>query len=91
MAVSKTSPVITIAIIALGFIAGYFYYSQALQNPPPPVQPINISADDSLAKFKDLKFNFSILDDEKFKALKILGESPVQPGVKGKTDLFAPF
>ena len=88
---NSTSPVILIAIVTLGLIAGYFYYSQALQDQALPIQPISIPAEDKLAKFKDLKLNFSAVDDLTFKVLRIFGESPVQPGSTGRVDIFAPF
>ena len=80
-----------IAIAVLGLIAGFFYYSRALQDQIFLVSPINISADDRLVKFKDLKLNFSVLDNLTFKTLRIFGESPVQPGSTGRIDPFAPF
>lgn len=88
---SKQSPAILIAIAIAGLLGGYFYYSQVLKESIPPVRLPAISAGDTLAKFKDLKFDFSIFDDARFKSLKIFGESPVQPGASGRTDLFAPF
>ncbi len=89
---SKENPskVIPIAIMVLGIIAGYFFFSLTIQGSeagiPPPV-----ATDDTLSKFKDLKLDFSIFDDTGFKSLKTFGESPVQPGPTGRTDIFAPF
>ena len=91
MTKNSTSPVIIIAIAALGFIAGYFYYSQTLSDQALPIYPIIIPADDNLIKFKDLKLDFSALDNLTFKNLRIFGESPVQPGATGRGDIFAPF
>jgi len=88
---NSTSPVILIAIAVLGLIAGYFYYSQALHEQILPVSPINISATDELVKFKNLKLDFSALDNLVFKTLRIFGESPVQPGSTGRADPFAPY
>lgn len=87
---NKQSPIISIAIILAGLIGGYIYYSQTPVETS-PIQTVSISADDNLSKFKDLKFDFSILDDARFQALKIFGESPVLPGSTGRTDIFAPF
>lgn len=87
---NTASPIILFAIIALGFFAGYFYYSQTSTEPMPQALPAaNIA--DNLSKFKDLKLDFSGLDNLTFKALKIFGESPVQPGSTGRIDIFAPF
>ena len=88
---NSTSPVILFAILALGFIVGYFYYAQALQDRVQPIAPLEIPPDDNLAKFKDLSFDFAPFDDFKFKSLRIFGESPVQPGATGRVDIFAPF
>ena len=88
---NTTSPVILFAVTALGLIAGYFYYSQALQDQTPPIASVDISVDENLAKLKDLKFDFSGLDNLTFKNLKIFGDSPVLPGATGRTDIFAPF
>ena len=78
------------AIVFAGIAGGYLYYSQVLQQISPPQIP-EISSSDTLAKFKDIKFDFSIFDDARFRSLKVFGESPVQPGTTGKTDLFSPF
>lgn len=89
---SKENPskVIPIAIMVLGIVAGYLFFSMTIQGNevgiPPPVL-----ADDTLSKFKNLGLDFSIFDDTRFKSLKIFGELPVQPGPTGRTDIFAPF
>jgi len=89
---SKENPsrVIPIAIIVLGIIAGYLFFSMTIQGGemgiPPPV-----TTDDTLSKFKDISLDFSIFDDARFKSLKIFGESPVQPGLTGRADIFAPY
>lgn len=88
---NSTSTVTLIAIVVLGLITGYFYYSLSLQDQALPIQPISISVDDKLAEFKDPKLDFSALDNLTFKSLRIFGESPVQPGSTGRTDIFAPF
>ena len=81
---------IPIAIIVLGIIAGYLFFSMTIQGGemgiPPPV-----TTDDTLSKFKDISLDFSIFDDARFKSLKIFGESPVQPGLTGRADIFAPY
>ncbi len=78
-------------IIVLGFAAGYIYYSQwavpaRVIIPPPPIM-----GKDDLKTFENLKIDFSILDNAKYKTLQVFGESPVNPGVTGKKDLFAPI
>jgi len=89
---SKENPskVIPIAIIVLGVIAGYLFFSLTIQGTEVEI-PLPVTTDDTLSKFKDLSLDFSIFDDARFKSLKIFGESPVQPGATGRVDIFAPF
>ncbi len=89
---SKENPskVIPIAIMALGIIAGYLFFSMTIQGSEEEI-PLPVIADDTLSKFKGLSLDFSIFDDARFKSLKIFGESPVQPGPTGRLDIFAPF
>ncbi len=88
---NTTSPIILFAIVALGLFIGYFYYSQTSQDQVFPVAPTNGITEGNISKLKDLKLDFSGLDNLTFKALKIFGESPVQPGSTGRIDIFAPF
>ncbi|HEY4520502.1 MAG TPA: hypothetical protein VJJ72_01720 [Candidatus Paceibacterota bacterium] len=81
-----------ILIILLGLVGGYFYYAQAIvpaisSVPPAPINQNN----DSLKQFKTITIGFGILSDKVFSTLSAFGESPVQPGLTGKKDLFAPF
>ena len=78
-------------ILVVAFAIGYLYYSQSIQPAQLPIDPIPLSARDDLVMFKDLTIDFSILDDTRFKSLRVFGESPVKPGVTGKRDIFAPF
>lgn len=84
--------ILTLAlIIVLGFGIGYFYYSQWAVPARIPVEPPPVADGDNLKKFENLKIDFSVLDNKKYKALEVFGESPVNPGVTGKKDLFAPI
>ena len=78
---------ITIGILLVGLVAGYLYYSQALRSSSGPM--FIAPSSDTLSKFNGLGLNFGVLDDPKFKSLKIFGESPVTPGPTGRTDIFA--
>lgn len=78
-------------ILVAAFAIGYLYYSQSAQPAQIPVNPLPLTAKDDLASFKDLTINFDILNDNKFKSLRVFGESPVKPGVTGKKNIFAPF
>ena len=78
-------------IIVLGFALGYFYYSGWAVPARVPVEPPPVTGKNDLKSFENLKIDFSILDNQKYKALEIFGESPVNPGTTGKKDLFAPI
>ncbi len=78
-------------IIVLGFAGGYIYYSQWAVPARVLIEPPVIAGRDDLKKFENLKIDFSILDNSKYKALEIFGESPVNPGVTGKKDIFSPI
>ena len=82
---------ILFAITVFGLFAGYFYYSQVLQDKTLPITTVNVPVDDNFVKLKQLKLDFSGLDNLTFKTLKIFGESPVQPGLTGRVDVFAPY
>lgn len=93
MAPIKENPsrVIPIAIMVLGIIAGYLFYSLTIKGNNVGIPPPAAAQDDTLSKFKDISLDFSIFDDLRFKSLKIFGELPVQPGATGRVDIFAPF
>jgi len=88
---NNQTTLITSLIIVIGFAAGYFYYSQWTVPARVPIELPLVAGRDDLKKFENLKIDFSILDNKKYKALEIFGESPVNPGVTGKKDLFAPI
>lgn len=82
---------IVLLILVVAFAMGYLYYSQSIQPAQLPIGPPPLTAKDDLLMFKDLTIDFSVLDDSRFKSLRVFGESPVKPGVTGKKDIFAPF
>lgn len=86
-----TNNSIMLLILVVAFAIGYLYYSQSIVPAQLPIEPAPLSARDDLVMFKDLTIDFSILDDSRFKSLRVFGESPVRPGVTGKRDIFAPF
>lgn len=89
MIISPSSQkLIAAGIVLLGAVAGYLFYSQAASSAV-AIPPLEIGRD--LKRFEKLNFNFSIFDRVTFKELQIFGESPVQRGTEGKSDLFAPF
>lgn len=78
-------------IVVIGAILGYLNYSGL----DAPIVPDNLNLfqrSDSLESFVNLDIDFSILEDETFKALEIFGENPVNPGITGeRTNPFAPI
>ena len=88
---SNQNILILALIVVLGFAMGYFYYSGWAVPARVPVEPPPVSERDNLKMFENMKIDFSILDNKKYKALDIFGESPVNPGSTGKKDIFAPI
>jgi len=88
---NTTNNSMMLLILVIAFAIGYLYYSQSIQPAQLPIDPIPLSARDDLVIFKDITIDLSILDDTRFKSLRVFGESPVKPGVTGKRDIFAPF
>ena len=88
---NNQSALIVAMIIVLGFAVGYFYYSQWAVPARVLIESPLVAGRDDLKAFENLKIDFSILDNKKYKVLEIFGESPVNPGVTGKKDLFAPI
>ena len=82
---------ILILIVLVGVVVGYLYYSQSIAPTQQLTEPSMISDKDDLKKFDNLKLNFDILKDGKYRSLQTFGESPVNPGTTGKKDIFAPI
>lgn len=74
-------------VIFIGFAVGYLYYSQISEV---VVDTDAVPIDSSLEYFGNAKLDFSILQDERYKALEVYGEIPVDPGVTGRRNIFAP-
>ncbi|MDP3954083.1 MAG: hypothetical protein Q8Q06_01535 [bacterium] len=77
--------------IFIGIVAGYLFYSQTLQDRVLEVAPLPIREGDSLDQLKDKSFDFSVFDNVEYRNLRLFGEVPVNPGVTGRIDIFAPF
>lgn len=89
---SNTSPLILIVIILAGFVGGYFYYSQIGAGDISEIAPpLSINRNDDLGKFENITFPTKILENTAYRNLRIFGEAPVQPGLSGRIDIFAPF
>ncbi len=77
-------------IVLVGFVGGYMLYIQVIKPGESVIAPAPISAHDDLKTFQNLKIDFSVLDSAEYKGLITSGESPVNPGITGKKDIFAP-
>ena len=76
----------------MGLVFGYLGYSQA----DDPIAGLLIDQPsiktEDLDSFKNLKIDFSVLDDERYRELEIYGENPVDPGIVGeRKNPFAPL
>ena len=75
-------------IIFIGAAAGYLYYSQTSEI---IVDTGGSPISQELENFDRIKLDFSILEDERYKSLEVYGEIPVNPGVTGRKNIFAPI
>ena len=82
------SKVILGFIIFMGFALGYLYYSQTSET---LVDVGGVELDSDLKYFENVKLDFSILEDDRYKVLETYGEVPVDPGVTGRRNIFAPI
>ena len=91
MTPSQSSSKLYIALIVLvGLIGGYIIYSQWIKPTEAMIPPPTVGSQDGLSTIKNLKIDFKVLDNSTYKGLITSGESPVNPGITGKKDIFAP-
>jgi hypothetical protein len=89
---SSISPVLLLLIVVLGVLGGFIYNSQITPATDERIKPIkSISPEDTLSKLKSSKLDFSILEDETFKNLKVFVELPINAGETGRENIFLPF
>ncbi len=86
---SKTNPFIVFAIILMGVVFGWFYYSQFISANIELANPSPVKPADKLLDFNNLSLNFNLFDDTTFKSLTVFGEAPVKPGTPGKNNPFS--
>lgn len=87
---SSTNPVVLAMIIFLGLMSGFVYYRQATAEVVYEIALPQAALDPEFLKFKDLRFDLSLFQNESFTQLKTFGEFPIQPGGTGKRDIFSP-
>ncbi len=78
-------------IVLMGLIGGYVFYGQWIKPSEEVIPPPAIDKQDTLNSFRNMKIDFSAIGGSLTKELIISGEAPVNPGVTGKKDLFAPI
>lgn len=87
---SSPSKLYVILIICVGLVGGFVAYNQWVKPAENVIPPPALSSQDSLTSFESLKIDFSVLKNAVSSDLVVSGESPVNPGVTGKKDIFAP-
>ena len=85
------SKTLMLLLIFISIFAGYMFYSQSKKGAALEIPPLPIRTKDNLSKIKDMSLDLSIFDNKTYKSLKIFGEAPVNPGVTGRTNIFAPI
>jgi len=96
------SPLIHFLIIVIGAIAGYLFYSSSTIDDASQEIQVNtflpgqettsvFSSSSELEFFSSMNFDLSILDDESYKSLGVIGERNTDSGLTGKTNPFAPL
>ncbi len=78
-------------IVALGLVGGYVVYGQFIKPGESVIPPAAIDKKDNLNSFRNMKIDFTAVANTAKEDLIISGEAPVNPGVTGKKDLFAPL
>ena len=80
---------IFIVIAIIGLVVGNFYYSSFTSETF--VTPALNGQVDDLSGFEDINLDVSDLQKNQINSLRIFGEYPVNPGLTGKRNLFAPI
>lgn len=82
-----TNKLIPYLIILFGLVGGYLYAGSLDPTASIPPVPANISTS-TLKKFKNMRVNYSILENEQYQELRIFGTYPVPTSAPGKTNPF---
>lgn len=78
-------------IVLIGLIGGYVLYGQIIKPSEEAIAAPAVDKQDNLNSFRNMKIDFNAIKNISSKDLIVSGESPVNPGVTGKKDLFAPI
>ena len=71
----------SILMIFVGIIAGYLFYSQTLKGQAIYIAPLPIREQDGLTDIINKVLDFSVLDNSSYRALRVFGYVPVNPGI----------
>jgi len=82
-----TKSLIPFLIILVGLVGGYFYSASLDYTADVPPVPANVRTS-TLTKLKQLKVNYSILENEQYQDLRIFGQIPVPTSAPGKSNPF---
>ena len=74
-------------VIVVGLVGGYLYSSQLDPTAAVPPLPSNVNSQ-SLAAFKTLHIDFSVLNNPQYQKLRIIGQYPVPSAAPGKSNPF---
>jgi len=78
-------------IILIGLIGGYVFYAQWIKPSETVIPAAAVDKQDNLNSFRNMRIDFTAIKNISSKDLIVSGEAPVNPGVTGKKDLFAPI
>jgi hypothetical protein len=87
MATPRQGSALLYVIMVFGFVMGYLYN---LQSDPAGAVPVldNRFAMTSLKNLEGAKVDQSVFTSDSYKALRVFGSLPVQPGAGGKDNPF---
>ena len=85
------SKLYVLLIILIGLIGGYVFYGQWIKPSEAAIPAPAVDKQDNLNSFRNMRIDFAAIKNISSKDLVVSGEAPVNPGVTGKKDLFAPI
>ena len=89
----RSNRLISFLLVLLGVVGGYMYASGTDASGADESLRVENSARSKVAleEFADIKFNFSVFDNQDFSTLRTLGRDVIPGGLGGRLDVFAPF
>ena len=74
-------------VIIVGLVGGFLYSSQLDPTAAVPPLPSNVNVQ-SLAPYKTLHIDFTVLNNPRYQELRIIGQNPVPTTAPGKSNPF---